>query len=54
MKELFASPSVGLIGLIFFFVFFCGVAIWTFRPSAKKDYQDQGNIPLKTNNREND
>lgn len=53
MKEIFASADFGLIGLLFFFIFFCGVTLWTFRPSAKKDYQAQANIPLKTNNREN-
>ncbi len=46
MKSFFANPDIGLIGLLFFFVFFCGVVIWTFRPGKKKDYQNQGNIPL--------
>lgn len=47
MKEIFASYSFGLIGLLFFFVFFCGVTLWTFRPSAKKKYQQDANIPLE-------
>lgn len=47
MKSLFASADAGLIGLIFFFVFFCGVALWTFRPGAKKKYQNHADIPLK-------
>jgi cbb3-type cytochrome oxidase subunit 3 len=47
MKEIFASSSVGLIGLLFFFVFFCGVTIWTFRPSAKKKYAEDSQIPLQ-------
>lgn len=47
MKEIFASPAFGLLGLLFFFVFFCIVALWTFRPSAKKKYQQDANIPLK-------
>ncbi|MGH1456826.1 MAG: cbb3-type cytochrome oxidase subunit 3 [Alphaproteobacteria bacterium] len=49
MKELFASPSFGLIGLIFFFVFFCTVALWTYRPGAKSKYEKNGNIPLQEN-----
>ena len=49
MKALFANPDIGLIGLLFFFTFFCAVALWTFRPGAKKQYQDHGNIPLQEN-----
>lgn len=47
MKELFASPAAGMIGLLFFFLFFCGVAFWTFRPGAKKKYDEIAEIPLK-------
>lgn len=47
MKEIFASPAFGLIGLLFFFVFFCGVALWTFRPGAKKKYEKNSQIPLE-------
>lgn len=46
MKEIFASADAGLIGLLFFFVFFCAVVLWTFRPGAKKKYEDNANIPL--------
>lgn len=49
MKEIFANPYYGLAGLIFFFAFFTLVALWTFRPGAKKKYQEHGNIPLKDN-----
>ena len=49
MKQIFASADFGLVGLIFFFVFFCGVTLWTLRPGAKKLYQDRGNIPLREN-----
>ena len=52
MKEIFASADFGLVGLIFFFVFFCAVTLWTFRPGAKKDYQDKGNIPFNTDDGE--
>jgi cbb3-type cytochrome oxidase subunit 3 len=47
MKHFFADPDLGLIGLLFFFTFFCVVTLWTFRPSAKKQYTDHGKIPLK-------
>ncbi|MAF97032.1 MAG: CcoQ/FixQ family Cbb3-type cytochrome c oxidase assembly chaperone [Micavibrio sp.] len=47
MKEFFADADAGLYGLLFFFAFFCVVLLWTFRPGAKKQYEDQGNIPLK-------
>jgi cbb3-type cytochrome oxidase subunit 3 len=47
MKEIFANPDIGLIGLLFFFLFFCGIAIWTFRPSAKKSHQKHAQIPLQ-------
>ena len=49
MKEVFASASFGLIGLIFFFVFFSVVTLWTFRPGAKNTYKELGNIPLQEN-----
>ena len=47
MKHFFADADLGLIGLLFFFVFFCAVTLWTFRPGAKKTYKDHGNIPLQ-------
>jgi cbb3-type cytochrome oxidase subunit 3 len=49
MKEIFANAGYGIAGLLFFFVFFCAVTLWTFRPGAKKKYQDDGNIPLREN-----
>ncbi len=52
MKEIFASADVGMIGLLFFFVFFCAVTLWTFRPNAKKKYEEHSQIPLNTNNGE--
>lgn len=50
MKAIFASADFGLVGLLFFFVFFCIAALWTFRPSAKKRYEENAQIPLDTNN----
>lgn len=49
MKSYFANPDIGIIGLLFFFVFFCVVVFWTYRPGAKNKYQDLGNIPLTEN-----
>ena len=50
MKEIFASADLGLIGLLFFFIFFCVVTIWTFRPGAKKKYEHDAQIPLEEKN----
>ncbi len=47
MKEFFADTEIGLIGLLFFFTFFCVAALWTFRPGGKKSYSEHGNIPFK-------
>lgn len=47
----FLSHHAGLIGLLFFFTFFCGVAVWTFRPGAKKIYKNFGQIPFEENDR---
>jgi cbb3-type cytochrome oxidase subunit 3 len=47
MKEIFASGSAGIAGLIFFFTFFIGAVIWSFRPGAKDKYQKDAQIPLK-------
>lgn len=52
MKEIFASPAFGLMGLLFFFVFFCIVTLWTFRPSAKKKYEKEAQIPLQDSDQE--
>ncbi len=49
MKSFFASSEYGMVGLLFFFIFFCGVLIWVFRPNSKKHYDDQASIPLKEN-----
>ncbi len=37
-------------GLLFFFFVFVGIAIWAWRPSAKKEFQRLGMIPLKEDN----
>tara|TARA_B100001093_G_C26401153_1_gene831390 strand:+ start:164 stop:319 length:156 start_codon:yes stop_codon:yes gene_type:complete len=47
MKHFFADANLGLIGLLFFFLFFCAVTLWTFRPGSKNTYKNHGNIPLQ-------
>ncbi|MAE51833.1 MAG: CcoQ/FixQ family Cbb3-type cytochrome c oxidase assembly chaperone [Micavibrio sp.] len=47
MKELFADANMGLIGLIFFFLFFCAVLVWVMRPGSKEQYKNNSEIPLK-------
>ncbi|MFW0777894.1 MAG: cbb3-type cytochrome oxidase subunit 3 [Rickettsiales bacterium] len=46
MKQLFASADAGLIGLLFFFAVFVGIAVWAFRPSNKKQIESHKYIPL--------
>jgi cbb3-type cytochrome oxidase subunit 3 len=43
----FLTQNATLIGLLFFFTFFCLMLLWTFRPSAKKQHKEHANIPLK-------
>ena len=47
MKELFASSTAGITGLLFFFFLFVGILIWLYRPGAREEFQEHGNIPLK-------
>lgn len=43
----FILDNATLIGLLFFFGFFMVMAVWVFRPGAKKNYQNKADIPLK-------
>ncbi len=43
----FLSQNAGLIGLIFFFIFFCAVVLWVMRPGTKADYKNSASIPFK-------
>jgi len=45
----FTSANAGMIGLLFFFIFFSIVGLWTFRPNAKNKYKKHALIPLKEN-----
>lgn len=47
MKEIFASAYAGTFGLLFFFIFFCAILIWVFRPGSKQGYEEDARIPLK-------
>lgn len=46
MKALFANADYGLMGLLYFFVIFVGIAIWVFHPKHKNDIEALKNIPL--------
>lgn len=43
----FIAANAGLIGLLFFFAFFCIILLWTLRPGAKGKYVKHGHIPLE-------
>ena len=43
------THHAGVIGLLFFFIFFVLMTLWVYRPGAKKKYQDKANIPFKKN-----
>lgn len=47
MKALFASADFGLIGLLFFFALFVGIAFWAYTPHRKEEIEDLKNIPLR-------
>ena len=47
MKSLFANVDAGLIGLIFFFAVFVGIAIWAFQPGRKQQIESHKYIPLE-------
>jgi cbb3-type cytochrome oxidase subunit 3 len=46
MKALFASADYGLIGLLFFFTVFVGIAVWAYYPTRKTHIEAFKNIPL--------
>lgn len=45
----FLSAHAGIIGLIFFFAFFCGLIAWVFLPGTNKKFKRYSEIPLKEN-----
>lgn len=47
----FLADHAGMIGLLFFFAFFCVVAISTYRPGSKSTYNNFAKIPFKENDR---
>jgi cbb3-type cytochrome oxidase subunit 3 len=48
----FASTHMGIIGLLFFFIFFVVMIAWVFRPGSKMKYQQDALIPLKDDDNE--
>lgn len=43
------SAHAGMIGLLFFFIFFVVMAAWVFRPGSKTLYAANALIPLNEN-----
>ncbi|MCF8495566.1 MAG: cbb3-type cytochrome c oxidase subunit 3 [Alphaproteobacteria bacterium] len=48
----FASHHAGVIGLLFFFIFFVAMIAWLFRPGSKEQYKEDAQIPFKDENDE--
>ena len=44
---LWLQTHAGIVGLLFFFVFFVLMALWTFRPGARDLYRAQARIPFE-------
>lgn len=47
MKEMFASPTFGLIGLLLFFSVFVLILIRLYAPGGKEKFEKHGDIPLE-------
>lgn len=43
----FLGNNAGLIGLLFFFIVFVGVALWAFLPSQKQKLESYKFLPLQ-------
>ena len=46
----FLAINAGMIGLLFFFIVFSGVALWVFLPSQKELIENHKYIPLAEDN----
>lgn len=46
MKELYANAEMGMIGLLFFFTIFVGIALWAYLPRNKASIEKLKYIPL--------
>ena len=42
----YLAQHAGVIGLLFFFVVFCTIALWAFRPANKTTIESYKYIPL--------
>ena len=50
MKELFANADAGMTGLLFFFILFMGITVWSFLPRNKQTIESYKFIPLREDN----
>lgn len=41
------NTNAGMVGLIFFFSAFCGIAYWAFNPKKKDEIEGHRYIPLE-------
>jgi len=48
----FLVTNAPTIGLLLFFITFVVAAVWTYRPKAKKFYEDKAYIPMKEESNE--
>lgn len=46
----YVLDNAGVIGLLFFFLFFVGVLIWLYRPGQKQKFEKHSQIPFKEEN----
>jgi cbb3-type cytochrome oxidase subunit 3 len=47
----FITHHAGLLGLLFFFIFFCGMGLWVLRPGARTLYKNYARIPFEESDR---
>lgn len=47
MKEVYADPVIGMVGLLLFLFLFMGILAWLFWPGTKEKFKRHGEIPLK-------
>ena len=47
----FLAEHAAMIGLLFFFTFFCGMALWIYRPGSRNAYKNFAHIPFEESDR---
>jgi len=50
--SLYLSENAGMVGLLFFFALFIGIAIWALRPANKRTLESHKYIPLSEDQHE--